>query len=193
MDDGRRRAGRVGDRRIARLNNSMRSKPFYLLIALLVLIADQATKIWATLALKPVVLLEVIPGLFRFSYATNRGVAFSLLADAQFDVRWLLALISTLAAGFVIFYLLQTPARKLRLNVALSLLLAGIVGNLIDRVRLGEVVDFIELHWRDVYTWPTFNVADAAICTGAALLALEMLREERTTPAVEESHVSSAE
>lgn len=173
----------------------MRSKPFYLLIAVLVLIADQATKLWATRALKPVVLIEVIPGLFRFSYATNRGVAFSILADAQFDVRWLLALISTLAAGFVVFYLLQTPARKLRLNVALSLLLAGIVGNLVDRVRLGEVVDFIELHWRDVYTWPTFNVADAAICTGAALLALEMLREERTrsAPAVEESHVSSAE
>lgn len=174
----------------------MRSKTLYFFIAALVLIADQWTKAWATRMLKPVLLIEVIPDYFRFSYATNRGVAFSLLADASFDVRWLLAGISLIAAGFVIFYLLQTPARKVRMNVALSLLLAGIVGNLIDRVRLGEVVDFIELHWRDVYAWPTFNVADAAICIGAGLLALEMLREERTAPAasnVDDGRVNSAE
>lgn len=174
----------------------MRSKTFYLFIAALLLIADQWTKAWATAVLKPVVLIEVIPAYFRFSYATNRGVAFSLLADASFDVRWLLAAISLVAAGFVVFYLLQTPAQKVRMNVALSLLLAGIVGNLIDRVRLGEVVDFIELHWRDVYAWPTFNVADAAICIGAGLLALEMLREERTVPAapkMDDSRVNSAE
>jgi signal peptidase II len=171
----------------------MRSKLFYLVIAALVLIADQWTKAWATAVLKPVALIEVIPNYFRFSYATNRGVAFSLLADASFDVRWLLAAISLLAAGFVVFYLFQAPAQKVRMNTALALLLAGIVGNLIDRVRLGEVVDFIELHWRDVYAWPTFNVADAAICIGAGLLALDMLREERTAPNVEEPRVNSVE
>ena len=61
----------------------------------------------------------------------------------------------------------------------LALLLAGIVGNLIDRVRLGEVVDFLDFHWGDRFTWPTFNLADAAICIGAALLAIELAREER--------------
>lgn len=174
----------------------MRSKTFYLFIAALVLIADQWTKAWATRLLKPVLMMEVIPDYFRFSYATNRGVAFSLLADASFDVRWLLAAISLVAAGFVVFYLFQAPAHKVRMNTALSLLLAGIIGNLIDRVRFGEVVDFIELHWRDVYAWPTFNVADAAICTGAVLLALEMLREEQTVPVapnVEDRRVNSAE
>lgn len=83
------------------------------------------------------------------------------------------------------------------MNGSLALLLAGIVGNLIDRVRLGEVVDFLDFHWVDRFTWPTFNLADAAICIGAALLALELLREERAEsvktqgPAPEESGIGS--
>jgi signal peptidase II len=157
----------------------MKSKLFFFLLSLLVLAADQATKLWATARLKPVSAIEVLPGYFRFSYATNRGVAFSLFADSAFDMRWLLAGIAAAAAVFVATYLLRAPAGLRRLHTALALLLAGIAGNLMDRVRLGEVVDFIEVHWRDQYVWPTFNIADAAICTGAALLALEMMREAR--------------
>ncbi len=179
----------------------MKSKLPYFIITATVLAADQLTKAWATASLKPVIFIEVIPGFFRLSYATNRGVAFSLLADSQFDLRWALAAISLAAALFVISYFRRAPANLTRLNISLALLLAGIVGNLIDRVRLGEVVDFIELHWRDLYSWPTFNLADSAICVGAVLLALEMLREERVarmqapipTPAPEETSVSSSE
>jgi signal peptidase II len=179
----------------------MRTKLFYLFITIIVLAADQLTKAWATISLKPVVYIEVIPGLFRFSYATNRGVAFSLFADSTFEVRWILAAISMAAALFVIGYFRRTPLGRIRLNTSLALLLAGIFGNLIDRVRLGEVVDFIELHWRDLYSWPTFNIADSAICVGAVLLALEMLREERearlqssvSTSAAEESSVTSSD
>ncbi len=169
----------------------MQSKLFYLLISVVILAADQATKAWATASLKPVAFIEVIPGFFRFSYATNRGVAFSLFADSPFEIRWILAAISLIAALFVFGYFKSAPPDKARLNAALALLLAGIVGNLIDRVRLGEVVDFIELHWRDAYSWPTFNIADSAICVGAVLLALEMLREERAArlqPQVSSSH-----
>lgn len=161
-------------------------RAIYLLISLLILVLDQVTKSWATRSLRPVFLIEVIPGFLRFTYATNRGVAFSLFADSSIDIRYILAAISLLAAIFVILYQWRIPVWMVRLNIALSLLLAGIVGNLIDRVRLGEVVDFIDLHWQDRYTWPTFNIADAAICTGAVILALQMIKEERAA----ERHVS---
>src|SRR5262249_43402952 len=139
------------------------------------------------------------PGLFRLSYATNRGVAFSLFADSEFDIRWVLSAVSLIAALFVLGYFRRAPADKPWLNVSLALLMAGILGNMIDRVRVGEVVDFIELHWRDFYSWPTFNIADSAICVGAVLLALEMLREDKavrtrsviSAPAPEETGVSS--
>ncbi len=172
---------------------------------MIVLAADQLTKVWATASLKPVVFIDVIPGFFRLSYATNRGVAFSIFADSQFDIRWILSAISLIAALFVLGYFKRAPADKPWLNLSLALLMAGIVGNMIDRVRLGEVVDFIELHWRDIYSWPTFNIADSAICVGAVLLALEMLREEKaarsqasgaaemSTPAPEETGVSTSE
>jgi signal peptidase II len=180
----------------------MRNKSFYLLLTAVVLIADQLTKVWATLSLKPIIFKDVIPGFFRLSYATNRGVAFSIFADSEFNIRWVLSGVSLIAALFVFSYFRRAPIEKHWLNVSLSLLMAGIVGNLIDRVRLGEVVDFIELHWRDVYSWPTFNIADSAICIGAVLLALEMLREESaargresgvSAPATEESGISSSE
>lgn len=159
----------------------MKTKFPYFIIAAVILAADQLTKAWAVAKLKPVVLIEVIPNFFRLVYATNRGVAFSMFADGQFDARWVFAGISLVATIFVSIYLLRTPSGKVRLSFALSLLLAGIVGNLIDRIRLGEVVDFIGLHWRDEYSWPIFNLADSAICIGAVLLALEMLFEERET------------
>jgi signal peptidase II len=157
----------------------MKNKLPYFIIAVVVMAADQLTKAWAIAKLKPVVLLEVIPGFFRLVYATNRGVAFSMFADGEFDARWIFAGISLVATAFVSIYLLRTPKGKIRLSVALSLLLAGIVGNLIDRVWLGEVVDFLGFHWQDKYSWPIFNLADTAICIGAVLLALEMLFEER--------------
>ncbi|MCI0390377.1 MAG: signal peptidase II [Acidobacteria bacterium] len=174
----------------------MRFKFGYLLIAIIVLVADQLTKYWAVTSLKPAVLIEVIPGFFRLTYATNRGVAFSMFAESEMNVRLIFATISAVAAVFVLIYLARTPVSKLRMNTALSLLLAGIIGNLIDRVRLGEVIDFLDFHLGERYTWPTFNIADAAICIGAALLALEMLREERAarvSPSPEKSSISSSE
>jgi len=156
----------------------MKSKLPYFMLATVLLVADQLTKAWAVAKLKPVVLLDVIPGYFRLVYATNRGVAFSLFADGEFDARWVFASISVLAALFVCGYLVRTAPTKLRLNTALALLLSGIVGNLVDRVRLGEVVDFLGFHIHDKYSWPIFNLADSAICIGAGLLALEMIFEQ---------------
>lgn len=157
----------------------MRSKFGYLIISIIVLVADQWTKHWAVTSLRPVGSIEIIERLFSFTYATNRGVAFSLFADSEMNVRVIFAAISLIAASFVIIYFFKTPKTKPLMNLSLSLLLAGIVGNLIDRVRFGEVVDFLDFHLGESYIWPTFNVADAVICFGAILLALEMLREEK--------------
>src|SRR5262249_37365640 len=99
-------AGRIRNRRGSGLNllRIMRTKSSYLLGAITVLAADQLTKAWATASLKPVVYIEVIPGLFRLSYATNRGVAFSLFADSQFDIKWVLSAVSLIAALCVLSY-----------------------------------------------------------------------------------------
>lgn len=174
------------------------NKRSYLILSLAILLLDQVTKIWATVSLKPIGVREIIPGFFRLTYALNSGVAFSLLADSPSQVRWLLAGISAVAAVVVGLHLVRTPLWQGRMNTALSLLLAGIVGNLIDRVRLGEVVDFLDFHWLERWTWPTFNFADAAICCGAALLALELLRDEkqsesgsRAVPSPKETSLSS--
>jgi signal peptidase II len=190
----------------------MKTKLVYLLCAAIVLIADQLTKLWATASLKPIGYKDVIEGFFRLNYATNRGVAFSLCADCPSGSRWVLSAVSLVAALFVISYFRRAPADKPWLNVSLSLLLAGIVGNMLDRIRLGEVVDFIEFHWSGLrlpgdwwQSWPIFNVADSAICVGAVLLALEMLREEKaarisssggvkvSTPAPEKTAAGSSE
>ena len=161
----------------------MNNKLTYFIIAFIILIADQASKAWATARLQAIDTMEIIPDFFRLTYARNPGVAFSLFADSKFDLKWILASVSAIAAIGVGYYLFRSGANSRRLNLALAFLLAGIVGNLIDRVRLGAVVDFIDFHWREAYTWPTFNFADASICVGAVLLALEMLREEKVSQA----------
>jgi signal peptidase II len=160
----------------------MKGKRAFLILAVAVLVLDQAAKVWAIRSLKAVGSIEVIPGFFRLSYAVNRGVAFSLFADSQFDLRWVLAAVSALAAVLVVVYLVRFEGYRPLMGVSLALLLSGIVGNLIDRIRLGEVIDFLDFHLGERFTWPIFNVADSAICIGAALLAIELLREERREP-----------
>ena len=142
----------------------------YLIVTALVLAGDQLTKLWAARALQDRD-IEVIPGLFSLSYTENRGIAFGMLSNG--DVRWLLVAISAVATGVVIFYMLKTPARHRVLLWSLALLAAGICGNLVDRVRMGSVIDFI-LFYYQTYHWPVFNIADTAITVGAVLMALDL-------------------
>lgn len=151
----------------------------YLLLSVVILLLDQGTKAWALARLRPVAMIEVIPDFFRLTYATNRGVAFSLFADGPEGTRYILSAIALLAAGMVSYQQWRTPVGYQRMQWSFSLLLAGILGNLIDRIRFGEVIDFLDFHLAERYAWPTFNVADAVICVGAGLLAIELLREER--------------
>lgn len=145
----------------------------YLLAAGMVFMIDQTTKAWAVRKLRFGGDMNVIDGFLNFVYAENTGVAFSMLDDHGTTGRWGLAVIAGVAATLVLFYFWRIPRTNDRLLGSLALLLAGIVGNLTDRIRLGFVVDFIQVHYKDWY-YPVFNVADMAICVGAGLLIIDM-------------------
>ena len=150
----------------------------YLTAAAALFLMDQATKAWAVRALRLGRDVTVIPGLLDFTYAENPGIAFGQLQDGGNFGRWMLVGLACAASIAVVVYFFRTARTDDRVLGACALLLAGITGNLVDRIRMGRVVDFILLHAGD-YHWPTFNVADAAICTGACLLALDLFLEGR--------------
>jgi signal peptidase II len=146
-------------------------------LAAAVVAADQLTKHWAVASLKPVGSIPVIPGLFSLSYVENPGAAWGMLAGRQF----FLIGFSLATLAFLLWRRRDLFGPLWGGSVTLSLIAGGVVGNLIDRVRLGEVIDFLDVYWK-THHWPAFNVADSAICVGVALLALDMLREERRRP-----------
>jgi len=145
-----------------------------LLLALLTAAADLATKAWVIGTLPLYKARPVVDGWIDMVYVRNPGVAFSLLSDL--DPRWanpLLISATLVALSVLLVYLWQLPDKG-PARCGLGLVLGGAAGNLIDRVRFGYVIDFIDLHWRS-HHWPTFNVADIGITIGAALLVVEMI------------------
>jgi signal peptidase II len=142
-------------------------------IATLVIAADQASKAWIVQNLGPETMTRSVPVIgdtARIVYSHNTGVAFSLLQG----MPQLLTFTSlAIVAGAIYFYATQLPNRRPTVQVILGLILGGAFGNLIDRVRLGYVVDFIQVGW-----FPVFNLADSAITVGAALLMLQFLLAE---------------
>ena len=154
-------------------------KDSYLKLVLLamscgIFIVDQASKTWATRVLPLEGDRQVISGFFNFIYAQNPGVAFNLLVGYGAAGRFGLSIVALAAGILVLLYYLRVPPAQYRLLGALALLLAGIAGNVTDRLRLGFVTDFIQVHYRDWY-FPTFNVADAAVCIGAGLLIIDVI------------------
>jgi signal peptidase II len=152
----------------------------YLLAALGIYLADQASKAWAVKALRFGQELVIIPGFFQFIYTENPGIAFGQLQEGGSFGRWFFVVLAVLAAIAVFYYFMRTPRNDDRVLGACALLLAGIVGNLTDRARLGYVIDFIVLHAGD-YHWPTFNIADASITIGALLLAFDLIFHHKST------------
>lgn len=145
-------------------------------IAMLVVVLDQLTKVWIDTTLA---LYERIPitSFFNITKAYNPGAAFSFLAHAGGWQRWLFTVISTVVSAVLIVWLWRMPPRDRWLGVAIALVLGGALGNLIDRVLYGHVVDSIQLYWRDWY-FPSFNVADMAITCGAVVLIALTLFEK---------------
>ncbi|HEY0100229.1 MAG TPA: signal peptidase II [Pyrinomonadaceae bacterium] len=151
---------------------------WYLLAAFGIYMADQMSKAWAAQRLRLGQDKTIIDGFLDLAYAENTGVAFGQLQDGGAWGRYALAALAGAAAVAVLTYFFRTPRSDDRTLGACALLLAGIAGNLTDRLRLGYVIDFIHVYAGN-YHWPTFNVADASICVGAALFALDLILEGR--------------
>lgn len=125
----------------------------------------------------------LIPGLLNLVHIHNKGAAFGLLSGWSAEFAWLFFVAITGLALVVLGYLLwRLPDEDWPAALGYSLILTGALGNLIDRVRLGEVVDFIDVYWGR-YHWPAFNVADSLVCVGAAVLVWVIIREEKTADA----------
>ena len=150
----------------------------YLVITGGVFMIDQTTKAWATRQLRFGGDKSVISGFLNFAYAQNTGVAFSMLDDHGDAGRWGLSVVAFVAAALVLYFFWRTPRTDDRIMGALALLLAGIAGNVTDRMRLGFVVDFIDVQFGG-WHYPTFNIADSAICIGVGLLILDMFLSKR--------------
>ena len=147
----------------------------FIVISTGVLVLDQVTKLMVSTTLKMYEIRPVIQGFFNLTRVHNTGAAFGLLAGQASPVRTFFFLtVSFLALGVVLWMLLRLPPDQKVELVALSLIFGGALGNVVDRARLGEVIDFIDLYYRS-YHWPAFNVADSAITAGVILLLYRLM------------------
>ncbi len=146
-------------------------------VAGVVVVLDQLTKLVALDRLAPGAAVPLIDGLLSLTLVLNRGLAFGLLAGVPAGWRWIVALLSLAALAVLVRVALHLlPRGRLLDHAALGLIFGGAVGNLIDRWRFGAVVDFVDVYWR-AWHWPAFNVADSAITVGVTLLALRLMTD----------------
>ena len=139
---------------------------------------DQASKLWVERSFELYESIVVLP-VFDLTYLRNTGAAFSFLAGAGGWQRWFFTLLAAAVSVGIVVWLRSVHARaQAWLAAGLALILGGALGNVIDRLRLGYVIDFVHLHWQGHY-FPAFNVADAAITVGAACVIIDTLLETR--------------
>jgi len=148
----------------------------WLWLSLLVVVLDQATKWVAVGLLDPFRPVPLVP-LLNFTLMYNEGAAFSFLASAGGWQRWFFAVFALVMTVVLVVWLLRLKPHERVTAMALSLVVGGAIGNLIDRVLTGRVVDFIDFYVGD-WHWPAFNIADSAISAGVVLLLLTSLRSE---------------
>ncbi len=148
---------------------------FLAIIATVSVILDQITKYLAIAYLKFQPAYEVVAGFFHLKYVENPGAAWGFLANSDSNLRTpFFIIVSILAIGFIIFFFSKLQDQQYLLAISLSSVMGGALGNFIDRLRFNYVVDFIDWHWKELYHWPTFNIADAAITIGVILMFLDM-------------------
>lgn len=143
----------------------------WLWLAAIMLVIDQITKYWTVQSLDLYESYEIL-SFFNFTYARNYGAAFSFLGDAGGWQKYLFSSIAFAVSGYLIYALKQNSNKKVWTNIAFALVLSGALGNVIDRIAVGYVVDFLDFDL-GFYRWPTFNVADICIFIGAAMIILE--------------------
>jgi len=153
----------------------------WLFLSLLVVLLDQASKLYfeALLLARPP--LVVIQDYFHFSLAYNSGAAFSFLAGASGWQRWFFIVIAVAVSSALVVWLKRLKPHETWVAVALALILGGAIGNLIDRIAYGQVIDFILLHFQNRWYFPAFNLADVAISLGAAAMLMDMLKGKQAS------------
>lgn len=144
--------------------------------ALLIIVVDQLSKAWiiSGLDLREIGRVPVWPPIFNFTWVENRGVSFGLFGDGS--ARWMLSIFSIVVAGILGWWALKADRRLL--VSAIGLIMGGAIGNVIDRIRFGFVVDFLDFSGTGFFPW-VFNVADSAITVGVILLILDSILSER--------------
>jgi signal peptidase II len=144
-------------------------------IVVIGLILDRVSKTWAQNFLITNGDVVILKDIFSFSYLENRGAAFGIFQNKQS----ILAIVTFFVLSFVIYYLIRYKPKSMILRISLSLIICGAIGNLFDRVTKRYVVDFILFHYKDVYYFPTFNVADMMVVIGTFSMALYLIKEDK--------------
>ena len=155
-------------------------RPRYTLFAILTvvgLLLDQATKLYIDRSMKLFDSIPVVTNFFHITYVRNRGAAFSFLSEASWRLPFFIGISLVASIAILVAFHKLRDDQKLA-QVSLAMIFSGAIGNLMDRVRLGEVIDFLDAHWYR-HHWPAFNVADSLICVGVFLLAVDMLLEDK--------------
>lgn len=154
------------------------SRLLCVLIALLVIIGDQVTKAMVERSMPEGGLVPVLPGFFNLTHTTNTGVAFGIFSGSP--APWKTALLIVVSAVLIVAvasFVWRSRQLHWEASVGLALVLGGALSNLADRIRAGQVVDFLDIYWRG-YHWPAFNLADSAIVVGAVFLAIQIILSE---------------
>lgn len=146
-------------------------------VVVLVFIADQVSKQWVLANFELYESIKLLP-IFSFTYVRNYGAAFSFLSDAGGWQKWLFTFIAIGFSTLLTIWLRKQPTQMWRLNLAYTLVIGGALGNLIDRLQHGFVVDFLDFYWNKSH-FPAFNIADSAICVGAALIIIDSFISDR--------------
>ena len=146
----------------------------WLWLSVVIIVLDQVSKLYIDQAFTLYQQKPVIDGFFNLTLAYNKGAAFSFLADENGWQRWLFTGLAVIVSGVIFYWLKGLKKREKITAISLSLILGGAIGNVIDRIAYGHVIDFLDFHYQQ-YHYPAFNIADSAITIGAALLIFHTL------------------
>ena len=154
---------------------SKRSTAFTILF--LVVLVDQATKWWISAVMQSFPTIIPISDFFNLVLVMNTGVSFGIFGGGDWWVRWVLVICASVLTVGLVFWMIKTKERPL--SFGLAFIIGGALGNLIDRIRLGAVVDFLDFHYQG-WHWPAFNIADSAITCGVAIILIDSLYSRKS-------------